>query len=134
MESGAFPDVVPFSVKREIFENFYRPCRSKTANTTMETDVTMGVVETHVSLQNDETVDKISSENNLQMLAKTPVWVIAHCLDRPCPATRNISFIHAQFKNWEKLLMMPSSLRVYLIQIILVKLMNEINIFLVDQE
>jgi len=81
MESGAFPDVVLFSVKKEIFENFHRPSPSETANT-MESDVTMGVVKTHVSSQNDETVDKRLFENNLQMLAKTPVWVIAHCLDR----------------------------------------------------
>jgi len=81
MESGAFPDVVPFSVKKEIFDNFHCPRKSETANT-MESNITMGVIEMHVSSQNDETVDKRSSENNLQMLAKTPVWVIAHCLDR----------------------------------------------------
>jgi len=79
MESGAFPDVVPFSVKKEIFENFHRPRPSETANT-MESNITMGVIEMHVSSQNDEIVER-SFEHNLQMLAKTPVWVIAHCLD-----------------------------------------------------
>jgi len=80
MESGAFPDVVPFSVKKEIFVNFHHPHPSETANT-MESDITKGVIETHVSSQNDEIVER-SFEHNLQMLAKTPVWVIAHCLDR----------------------------------------------------
>jgi len=81
MESGAFPAVEPFSVKKEIFENFHRSRPSETANT-VESDITKGVVETPVSLQNDEIVEKRSFENNFQMLAKTPVWVIAHCLDR----------------------------------------------------
>jgi len=45
MESGAFPDVVPFSVKKEIFENFHHPRPSETANT-MESNMTMGVIET----------------------------------------------------------------------------------------
>ena len=79
----------------------------------MESDITMGVVEMHVSSQNDEPVDKRSSENNLQMLAKTPVWVIAHCLDRTMSKNKKYCYILVLFKNWHKLLMTPFSLRVY---------------------
>jgi len=57
MESGAFPDVVPFSAKKEIFDNFHHPHQSEMANT-MESNIAMGVVETHVSSHNDETKNK----------------------------------------------------------------------------
>jgi len=83
MESGKFPDVVPYSVKKEIFENFH--CSfSVERDTNMELDTTMGAVEVRelVNLQNDKLPDKRGNDIALQMLAKTPVWVIAHCLDR----------------------------------------------------
>ena len=57
-ESGAFPAVVPLSVKKEIVDTF-NPGRSiNTNNSTGDND------------------------QNVQTLSKTPVWVIAHCLDR----------------------------------------------------
>jgi len=83
MESGKFPDVVPYSVKKEIFENFHHLFLVERDNN-MEFDSTMGAVEDRelVNLQNDELLDKRGNDIALQMLAKTPVWVIAHCLDR----------------------------------------------------
>jgi len=83
MESGKFPDIVPFSVKKEIVENFHHSF-SVDRDTNVELDTTMGAIEVREldNLQNDEPLDKRGSDNFLQMLAKTPVWVIAHCLDR----------------------------------------------------
>ena len=83
MESGNFPEVVPYSVKKEIFENFHHSFLVE-RDTNMELDTTTGAVEVRelVNLQNDELLDKRGNDIALQMLAKTPVWVIAHCLDR----------------------------------------------------
>jgi len=83
MQSGNFPDVVPYSVKKEIFEKFHHLFLVE-RDTNMELDTSMGAVEVreHVNFQNDKPPDMRGNDIALQMLAKTPVWVIAHCLDR----------------------------------------------------
>jgi len=48
----------------------------------MELDTNSVEVRELVNFQNDKLPDMRGNDIALQMLAKTPVWVIAHCLDR----------------------------------------------------
>ena len=100
MESGKFPDIVPYSVKKDIFDKFH--CLfSVERDTNMELDTTMGAIEVRelVNLQNDEPPDKRGSDIDLQMLAKTPVWVIAHCLDRTMSKNKKYQLCPSTFQE-----------------------------------
>jgi len=67
--------VVPYAVKKEIYDNFHHSFLIERDTTNMELDTTMGTIEVRelANLQNDEPPDKRGSANALQMLAKTPV-------------------------------------------------------------
>jgi len=100
MECGKFPDVVPWSVKTEIYDTFHHSFSVET-NNNMELDTNMGVIAVRelANLQNDEPPNNRGSENVLQMLAKTPVWVIAHCLDRTMSRNKKYQLRHCTFKE-----------------------------------
>jgi len=100
MESEKFPDVVPYLVKKEIFENFHHSFALE-RDTNMELDTTTGALEVRelVNLQNDEPPDKIGNDSSLQMLAKTPVWVIAHCLDRTMSKNKKYQLCPCTFQE-----------------------------------
>ncbi len=100
MDSGKFPEVVPFSVKKENFDNFYHSFLVE-RDTNVEMDTTMGGIDIREldNLQNDNPLDKRGSHNFLQMLAKTPVWVIAHCLDRTMSKNKKYQLHPCFFKE-----------------------------------
>jgi len=82
LSNGQFPNVVPFSVKKEIFDKF---CCYE--NESARVDVVDMYDSDHIEVSQVEAKDvgmpKVpSNENNhFQTLGKTPLWAIAHCLD-----------------------------------------------------
>jgi len=100
MDSGTFPEVVPFSVKKEIFENFYHSFLVE-RDTNVELDTTTGAIEVREldNLQIVEPPDKRGSDIFLQMLAKTPVWVIAHCLARTMSKNKKYELCPCTFQE-----------------------------------
>jgi len=98
MESGKFPEAVPYSVKIEIYDTFHRSFSVKMDNN-MDLDTSTGAVASRqvVNLQNAESPDNRGSDNAMQMLAKTPVWVIAHCLDRTMSRKKKYQLLPCTF-------------------------------------
>ena len=76
--NGQFPNVVPLSVRKEIYEKF---CISSS-----RVDVVDMYDSDHVKVSPMvvQAVGKTATNesNDFQMLGKTPVWAIAHCLER----------------------------------------------------
>jgi len=76
--NGQFPNVVPLSVRKEIYEKF---CISSS-----RVDVVDMYDSDHIKVSPMEVqaVGKTATNesNDFLMLGKTPVWAIAHCLER----------------------------------------------------
>jgi len=81
--NGQFPNVVPMSVRKEIFEKF---CISTVASSRV--DVVNMYDSDHVEVSRVEvkavgkTAVNSNESNDYQTLGKTPLWAIAHCLER----------------------------------------------------
>jgi len=83
LSNGQFPNLVPLSTRKDIFDKF---CLPKNTSTTV--DVVDMYDSDHVEISQVEakgmgkaTVSSNKS-NHYQTLGKTPIWAIAHCLDR----------------------------------------------------
>jgi len=83
LSNGQFPNVVPLSVKKDIFDKF---CCS--TNKSTRVDVVNMCDSDHVQVCQIETKDVGKAKtnpnqiNHFQTFGKTPIWAIAHCLDR----------------------------------------------------
>jgi len=100
LSNGQFPNMVPMSVDIDIFDKF---CCSTKESTRV--DVVDMCDSDHVKVSQIASKDvgkaKVNPNeiNHFQTLGKTPIWAIAHCLDRIVSDRKRYTLVHSSFEE-----------------------------------
>ncbi len=83
--------------------------------TSQKTVLTMGSEEVSAVVESEPLLHNAIpfGTKSCPLLAKTPVWAIAHCLEWMTSVRKKYRLYPCTSRNWEKLPMMPSLLKVY---------------------